>query len=86
MPNIWKHFVKGVQAIHEITRQPSFFYDPHDTLIKSYLGSLGNNQIRVVGPEMVFGKLYERIGLNVIKEELFRHLVITRLVYPGIKL
>ena len=77
---------KGRQTIQEITGQPSLFYEPNDALIEAYLGSLDNGQIRVVGPELVFGKLYDRMGLNAIKEELFRHLVITRLVNPGSKL
>ena len=32
------------------------------------------------------GKIFDEIGYNIIKDELFRHLVITRLVYPVSKL
>jgi hypothetical protein len=39
-----------------------------------------------MGPEIVFGSLFDEIGFNKIEDELFRHLVITRLVYPGSKL
>jgi len=39
-----------------------------------------------VGPELLLGKLYDEIGFDKIPDELFRHLVITRLVYPVSKL
>ena len=34
----------------------------------------------------MLGKLFDEIGFNQITDELFRHLVITRLVYPVSKL
>lgn len=40
----------------------------------------------LVGPELLLGKLFDEIGFNAITDELFRHLVITRLVYPVSKL
>jgi len=40
----------------------------------------------LIGPELVLGKLFDEIGFNAITEGLFRHLVITRLVYPVSKL
>lgn len=43
-------------------------------------------RIRVIGPELILGRLFEEVGYHQIKEQLFRHLVITRLVYPGSKL
>ena len=46
----------------------------------------GLKKISVVGPELILGKIFEEIGFNKIPDELFRHLVITRLVYPVSKL
>lgn len=46
----------------------------------------GAGQLRLAGPELVIGKLYDEIGLNGIKDEFFRHLVISRLCYPVNKL
>ncbi len=46
----------------------------------------GIDKIRLVGPELILGKLFDEIGFNGIKDELFRHLVITRLCYPASKL
>lgn len=40
----------------------------------------------LVGPELLLGKIFDEIGFNTIVDELFRHLVITRLVYPVSKL
>jgi histidyl-tRNA synthetase len=35
---------------------------------------------------LIFGKIYDKIGFNEIDEELFRHLVISRLAFPLSKL
>jgi len=46
----------------------------------------GLDQLRLVGPELLLGKIFDEIGFNQIKDELFRSLVITRLCYPVSKL
>jgi transposase len=53
-----------------------------------YFESIYENiqQVQLLGPEIVLGKLFDEIGFNAIKEELFRHLVIARLIYPVSKL
>lgn len=43
-------------------------------------------QIRLLGPELVLGQLFDEVGFGVLKEELFRHLVLSRLAFPGSKL
>lgn len=55
-------------------------------VIENFLKGLTNAQIHTIGPELIFGALFDKIGFGAIKEELFRHLVITRLVYPVSKL
>ena len=57
-----------------------------DTIIDHIFDTLSNANIRVVGPEIIFGKIYDKIGFNQINEELFRHLVIARLAFPLSKL
>lgn len=42
--------------------------------------------LRLTGPELLLGKIFDDIGFGQIKDELFRHLVIARLVYPVSKL
>lgn len=54
--------------------------------IEDFLQSLSNSQIHTIGPELIFGTLFDRIGFNIIPEELFRHIVIARLAYPTSKL
>ncbi len=46
----------------------------------------GVKKIFVVGPELILGKIFDEVGYHQISHSLFRHLVITRLVYPGSKL
>jgi Transposase DDE domain len=60
----------------------------HQNLEQQYVAAFKNSihQLRLVGPELLLGKIFDDIGFNTITDELFRHLVITRLVYPVSKL
>lgn len=42
--------------------------------------------VRLLGPELILGKLFDQIGFDQIGHELFRHLVIARIISPGSKL
>ena len=44
------------------------------------------DSVKLIGPELLLGKLFDEIGFNQIEDELFRYLVITRLVYLVSKL
>ena len=46
----------------------------------------GLKKVFVIGPELILGKIFDQIGYNQIPQSLFRHLIITRLIYPGSKL
>lgn len=61
------------------------FQTPEESTVKRFLGQLSNAQIRVIGPELIFGALFDRLGFGAIPEALFRHIVIARLVYPASK-
>jgi transposase len=50
------------------------------------VAGLSNSQIHTIGPELIFGTLFDRLGFGVIKEKLFRHITIARLAYPTSKL
>ena len=76
----------GKQEVYRLQGQNSLFVFEKDALIESFLSELNNAQIRTVGPELVFGKIYDAIGFNAIQAELFRHLVIARLAFPLSKL
>jgi len=53
-----------------------------------YFQSIYENiqQIQLLGPELVLGKIFNEIGFNLIEGDMFRHLVLARLVYPVSKL
>ena len=60
--------------------------DEDECEIEKFIGGLANTSIQVIGPELVFGALYDRIGYSAIDNAMFRHLVICRLFNPGSKL
>ena len=62
------------------------FAEEEDTLLEDFLSTLHNTQIQVVGPELIFGRLYDKIGYGKINNATFRHLVVSRLFSPGSKL
>jgi transposase len=64
----------------------SLFVDEDDAKIESFVNSLSNQSVQVIGPELIFGRIYDSIGFNQIDSDLFRHLVITHLFHPGSKL
>ena len=77
------------QASHELSTiqgQSSLFPSQTDVNIEGFLNTLSNSQIQVIGPELVFGKIYDAIGFNAVGVDLFRHLVIARLAFPLSKL
>jgi len=74
------------QEIERLSHQQQLFISENDTIVEYAFSSLSNASIKTIGPELVFGKIYDNIGFNAIKEELFRHLVIARLAFPLSKL
>lgn len=77
---------KAQQEIQKISRQRSLFISEKDASIESFISELSNGQIRTIGPELIFGRVYDYIGYNKIDNDLFRHLVIARLAFPLSKL
>ena len=72
-------------------QQGLHLFEPDDdaTAYDKVLAGLSQSQIRLVGPELVYGTLFDRIGYNRVKtanNDLFRALVVTRLYHPGSKL
>lgn len=57
-----------------------------DLVIKNFVEKMSNLQVHTIGPELIFGVLFERIGFDIIPDKLFRHLTIARLAYPTSKL
>lgn len=57
-----------------------------DAAVENFVEDLSNASIRTIGPELIFGTLFDRLGFHAIEEELFRHVVVARLAYPTSKL
>lgn len=57
-----------------------------DRNVESAMEALSNASIRTIGPELIFGALFDHIGFNKIQDNLFRHLVVARLAWPLSKL
>jgi len=50
---------------------------------------IGQEQLRLVGPELIYGRLFDKIGFGSVRtsnNDLFKGLVVTRLYRPGSKL
>ncbi|MBK7377530.1 MAG: IS1634 family transposase [Ignavibacteriales bacterium] len=79
-------YIKAKQQIKTIGGQQQFNFEvtKEKDLVDIFFNSI--DDFKLVGPELLLGKIFDQIGFNKIKDELFRYLVITRLVYPVSKL
>ena len=84
--DILKLWNLGKQEIERLSFQSKLFVSENDNFIDQIFETLNNSSIRTIGPEIVFGKIYDHLGFNAIEESLFRHLVIARLALPLSKL
>ena len=53
------------------------------------MAGIGQDQLRLVGPELVYGRLFDKIGFGAVRtsdNDIFKSLVVTRLYRPGSKL
>ena len=65
----------------------SLFGTPEDDLIEAFIHSIGNDDLRIVGPKIILESIFNSIGYSsAVKNDLFMHLVICRIVSPGSKL
>lgn len=74
------------QHIEELSQQVSLFGSHSDEMLENWVGSLSNSNIQTIGPELVFGSIFDYIGFGVIDDKMFRYLVISRLAFPLSKL
>ena len=59
-------------------------YDQDKKFIDTFTRNL--RKIEIAGYELILGKLFKEIGFDVVKDDLFRHLVLSRISHPGSKL
>jgi transposase len=65
----------------------SLFIEHDDSVVESFVESLCQDNLQIVGAELVLGRIYDQIGYPQEQGlDLFRNLVLCRLVYPGSKL
>lgn len=73
-----KHWIKAKKGAVE------FDFTDHKRHTEEVLDNI--EQITIAGTELLLGKLFNEIGFDVIKDNLFRRLVIARLCFPVSKL
>jgi transposase len=84
---ISKYIKQGKELLESnFGNQQSLFLEKEDDSDFILVSEISNTDINVVGPELIFGNLFDKIGFNKIPEKLFRHITIARLVYPTSKL
>ena len=77
---------QGKRLVNDLKGQTNLNFDirNEEQLVDLFFN--GIRELSLAGPELLLGKLFDQIGFNAIKEDLFRQLVITRLCYPASKL
>lgn len=75
---------KKIIASHAGQTFLPFDQDKELEFVDSFLQCL--DSMNLVGPELLLGQIFDAIGFNSIEDEMFRNLVITRIVYPVSKL
>lgn len=81
--------IKAKARIAELNPQLSFvgmLDSARDKIILEYLKCSSQPSVKTVGPELILGKIFNSIGFNKIQDELFKDIVLARLVYPVSKL
>lgn len=78
LENLAREFVRAQAGNPE-----NLFGRMDDAQLRSYVATLPEGRIELCGPELVFGTLFDRLGLGGGHESLFRHMVVCRLYNPG---
>src|SRR5690554_5377293 len=76
--------LKAKEFIKETTGAQEFDFSDANQLIQSALNNITSHKL--AGIDLVLGKIFDEIGFNQIEDELFKDLVLYRLVYPKSKL
>lgn len=72
----------------KLKQQTSLFIEPEDITIDAFVSSLYNENIKLIGPDLVFGGLFKTVGYDsaLKQSQYLKALVISRIVMPGSKL
>lgn len=73
--------------MRQIQGVQSLFEEHDDLVVDSFVNSIANDHLQIVGSELILGKIYQLFNFpNDGCPNHFRNLVLCRLVYPGSKL
>jgi len=81
-------FMLAHSEIDRMRKMESLFIDHDDEVVENFVDSIGNDNLQIVGSQLILGHLYRSIGYPEEDQDhnFFKHLVLSRLVYPGSKL
>ena len=78
---------RAFEIIDQLKQQSRFnFYSNQDESILNFTQQLSNSNIQAVGSQLIFGKLFDYMGFNILENQLFKDLVLSRIIYQGSKL
>jgi transposase len=75
---------EGKSWIKRQQKQVDLDFDQQDKLLEVFIDSIEG--VKIAGIELLVGKIFDEIGFNTVKDELFRKLVLARVCYPVSKL
>ena len=82
-----KLYNEAYELIYTLQNQSTFnFYSSKDETILDFTKQLSNSNIKSVGARLVFGRLFDSMGFDAVKDQLFKDLVMSRIIYQGSKL
>ena len=80
-------FYKARTELMRLQGQQSLFVEHDDSVVDSFVDSISQDNLQIVGAELILGHIYDKVGYPKDNGlDLFRNLVMCRLVYPGSKL
>lgn len=72
--------------IEKIEGTQDLFIEPEDLRVDTFVANLENKDFQIVGPQLVLGKIYDKMGYQrIIGDDFYKNLVLCRIVYPGSK-
>lgn len=80
-------FLLAKSELERIQGNQTLFAEHDDLVIENFVNGIANDHLQIIGSELILGKIYRKIGFPEGRcPDLFRNLVLCRLVYPGSKL
>lgn len=77
--------IKAQKFIEDQSGLLPLFLDQEDLIVQTFVTSISNNNLRVVGPQRVLDPIFDQVFANISKP-FFKDLVLCRIIYPGSKL